>query len=175
MDHSTSHAPPDTRVQRTRLRSPLTRRPLGGVKLPCVGLTSALIGALFIIGCGRAAPLDPPSAELVLTPPPYRLPVETGTYVGHIVLGFEVRAFRPCGAEELWWVESDSATAKRIRALVGPGAFNVQAAPTSLFLKAKASLYGNGHFGHQGDYLRELHLTEIVEVRAAGSRDCEGG
>ena len=92
------------------------------------------------------------------------------TVEGRYSSGFEVSSLLPCGSNEAWWVGGTAYAelAARVRALYGPG--DLYAA--QMFIRVRGELSPPGTFGHMGAYVRELSVTEVVEVLPLGA-GCE--
>jgi hypothetical protein len=151
---------PNPRVQRTRR----------GVKRIAGG------AVLVLVACRQPVPSDPPGAERVLTPFPYRQPVDVKDYIGHVGFGFEHRIFVPCGADakEAWWLETaDRSISRKLKGLVGSECCSSSSSPgVVLFAHVRGRLYGPGDFGHLDQYRRELWLDEVLEARPHLNTDC---
>src|SRR5215468_1568014 len=129
---------PNPRLQRTRWRAPLSRKPLGGL----VAITLALIAP----ACRNEAAADPPNPDRVLTPSPYRAAVVKG-YEGHIELAFERAAFVPCGSTEAWWLgePEDPSIRSRLTALQAGARQGSNGTGVRLFFRGHGRVAGPGH------------------------------
>lgn len=96
---------------------------------------------------------------------------------GSLFSGFEAFYFTPAGSEQKWWISSDSHKAKGWSIITsGLGAIKCDENLTfegrkipcgfqskSLNLSVTAVLTAKGHYGHLGQYDREIKFIEIRE------------
>jgi hypothetical protein len=159
--------PPNPRLQRTRLRAPLSRKPLGVPRLAawCVVVAAG--------ACGRSIPADLPGTEGLLTPARYG-PIQT--YEGYWSVGFEQNSFNPCGSSEDWcvWSEADQAPVvrRRLNEVGGQALFDQASRPSRFYLHLRGQLTQVGRSWRCPEKQRELLVVNVVELRAVRPGDC---
>ncbi|MCC7359064.1 MAG: hypothetical protein IT317_06290 [Anaerolineales bacterium] len=96
------------------------------------------------------------------------LPEATIDLTGHMVLGFEVASFVPCGREdsgEAYWLSADP----------GVELYDAYHAATGTedYIPVYAHVLGRlsppGQYGHLNAYTRELTVTEIITLNTTGA------
>ena len=95
---------------------------------------------------------------------PFALP--DGSFQGHYSAGFEVSAFRPCGADESWWTSGD------LQPVFDAMPDSVPVGYGTVFVHWRGDLSGKGQYGHLGSYERELTVTQVLEAREPAANDC---
>ena len=94
-------------------------------------------------------------------------PPETAVdLTGHMVIGFEIASFVPCGLEtsgEEYWLSADPGVElyDAYHAAVGEDY-------TPAYIHVTGRLSPPGEYGHLGAYTRELTVSEIIEINATG-------
>ena len=89
---------------------------------------------------------------------------------GYLSFGFEESAFRPCGINELWWVEESSRSIELFetyRDVVGSSQDYVR-----VYARLIGSRSESGHYGHLGAYDRIFTVSRIVDMRQVQDGDC---
>lgn len=88
---------------------------------------------------------------------------------GYLSFGFEESAFRPCGIDEIWWVEPDPSI-ELLEAYA-----DVAGTPLGrvrVYSRLVGSRTGVGEYGHLGFYDRTFTVSRIVTLRAVAENDC---
>lgn len=91
---------------------------------------------------------------------------EDGVYEGFLAFGFETSSFVPCGAEENWWVIPNQQTSDGYTAVS-------QQPYQAVFARLKGDVSEPGMYGHLGQYDHEFTVREVIEIRPAGTGDCQ--
>ncbi len=144
--------------------------------LCCVWLLTgceAQITAHVMATLTASAPTGVPLTPTPTIPP---LPTDTPTpsgepqeYAGSFSYGFEVVAFKPCGTDEVWWVNGEPAAMTDLRARYAALTKTMQ----PVYVRARGLISERGTYGHLGGYQREFYLQDVLEVRVKQSGDCE--
>jgi hypothetical protein len=117
-------------------------------RLARLALPAGLLAALSLAACGGTQASD--------------------THRGYFSYGFETSAFHPCNSDEAWWV-----TGEGTAALIEQYGQVAPADYEPVYAEVRGQVSEPGAYGHLGAYQRELTVTEVVELRAAGEDDCE--
>lgn len=89
-------------------------------------------------------------------------------YRGRYVYGFETSSFTKCGSAENWWVSYPSEdVSKALRGVKTEKQYQ------PIYLEAKGSVSGAGHYGHLGAYKREFTVSEVVKIQKEIPSDCQ--
>ena len=86
---------------------------------------------------------------------------KSGTFRGHYVSAFETSAFEPCGSGEKWWVEGNIVDLRKPANPSEPGEWE----PREFYVEWRGTRSATGNYGHMGDYLRELEVSEVLVAR----------
>ncbi len=130
------------------------------MRVSCSTIVLPLLLPLLLHGCTRP-PAEPPILD---------------TFEGQYDAAFETSSFQPCGRGEAWWVTFDTSSSLDRR--VFPQLAALDDKPDSMLGHAVtvARFRGDttplGHYGHLGRYPRELHVTEVLELRRGTLVDC---
>lgn len=141
--------------------------------------TSLMCVALVLVaGCARPPAVANPCRRVVYTgvlegagafpaanpDPAPELP--RGVYEGRYVSGFETSDFYVCGSFQRWWASGDLCAVTDFENLHPERLYQ------SLYLKVVATPSATGNHGHLGQYVRELEVEEILELREYRESDC---
>ena len=99
--------------------------------------------------------------------PPPPAPEENVDLTGHMVIGFEIASFVPCGQEatgEEYWLSADPGVALYDAYHAATGDDYVEA-----YVHVLGRLSPPGEYSHLSAYTRELTVTEIVEINTTGA------
>jgi hypothetical protein len=90
---------------------------------------------------------------------------------GYLSFGFEESAFRPCGVDEIWWVDESSPSIELSETYQATVDSELE------YVRVYARLIGAqseiGSFGHLGAYDRTFTVSRIVDMRTVEDGDCE--
>jgi hypothetical protein len=95
---------------------------------------------------------------------------------GSYEAAFEISRFHPCGSSETWWVGFDTTT--NLDREVFPKLAMLDDKPDSIlghavtFARFRGETTAVGSYGHLGQYRRAFHVTEVLELRRPGPKDC---
>jgi hypothetical protein len=95
-------------------------------------------------------------------PDPEEKPIAWGpvrTYSGSYWAGWESSDFTPSGRTETWWLSGNLAAIDRRRQGHHPELRN------PLFITVEGQLSSPGHYGHLGQFPRELRVTRVISVK----------
>ena len=84
---------------------------------------------------------------------------------GRLSFGFEVTSFRPCQSAENWLPLMSAKMHARYDSLT-------DAMYEPVFARVRGTIGPRGRYGHMGANDRELHVTELLEMRKSAERDC---
>jgi len=103
------------------------------------------------------------------TLPPRPTPDMAVELTGHMVIGFEVASFVPCGTGDApgdsqgYWLSADPGVQLYEAYLAAVGEEY-----TPAYLHVLGRLSPPGEYGHLGGYTRELTITEIIALNVTG-------
>ena len=101
---------------------------------------------------------------------------EQRVFRGHYRAAFETSVFQSCSSREEWWVSGNIRSAigfLRRRQSSGPaGSESPGGYPPDCYVEWRGSLSPLGPHGHNGQYQRELFVSEILTLRETDPGDC---
>ncbi len=90
------------------------------------------------------------------------------SYVGTYSWGFEVSEFRPCAANEKWWVTGSAGEelVAKYRSLRNDTMYQ------RIFVKLRGTVSKTGQYGHLGAYEKEFDVSEVIDARNLRPGEC---
>ena len=98
-------------------------------------------------------------------PPEYQKRFETITISGIYTAGFEMRSFKPCESDEVWWLPDRDVNDKYHKRVVEKPA-------TYWHVRIKALVSPLGEFGHLGGYARCVTDVELISAKESQTNEC---
>ncbi len=96
-------------------------------------------------------------------------PPQPELHQGFFGYGFETSSFRPCNANEAWWVQGEGDIMQGLLAqydAVAPQPYG------EVYVELRGTLSEPGTYGHLGAYTREFTVTEVVSVGGEPDGGC---
>ncbi len=96
----------------------------------------------------------------------------TGEFIGVYMQGFEASSFHECGGTERWWADAPIALMNDLYRLDAPVAGSPEPPGRAIRVRLHGHVSSRGHYGHLGQYRRQLFIDAVVESAALDATVC---
>lgn len=121
----------------------------------------AIVAAQFLGACGAGHVEDRSDQAHELT---VELETKSNRLRGYLVIGHEVRSFRPCGSDEEYWVRAEEGTLDELRASVAEWTSEPY---QPVFVELEGCLSAEVGDGFASDYDGTAHIERLVGAAPA--------